>query len=70
MTDPALVKVLDACDELSVKLCCLLFLEPCVTDDIIEKFAAVRMFHYHEEFLFSFDDLHRKVTHTERGFTS
>ena len=57
MANATLVEVLNAADELPVKLGSLLLIKTSISDDKVEKLATVRMFHDHEELLLSFDDL-------------
>ena len=47
MAHPALVDVLNSTDELQEKLASLLFAEPGVPDDVVEKFSAAGIFHDH-----------------------
>jgi len=46
MTNAALVQVLNTCNQLSVQLGSLGFLEPCVSDNEIEQLTTVSIFHY------------------------
>ena len=57
MTNTTFVKVLNAADELPVKLGSLGLIETGVSDDEIEQLAPIGMFHDHEEFFLSLDDL-------------
>jgi hypothetical protein len=58
VANPALVKVLDAGDELSVQLCGLLLSKSGVSNDEVEQLASVCIFHYHKELFVSFDNLY------------
>ena len=55
VADSTLVDVLDARDELEVKLAGLLLREPRVSDDVVEQLAAIAVLHYHVELLFGFN---------------
>ena len=57
MANATLVKIFDPTDQLEVKLRGLLLIEAGVSDDEIEQLAPIGMFHDHEEFFLSLDDL-------------
>ena len=60
MAHATLVKVLDAGNELAVKLSRLLFGQARVTHDIIEELATICIFHDHEKLFLCFDDLYNR----------
>ena len=57
MANATLVKIFDPADQLVVKLGCLLLIQASISDDEIEQLASIGMFHDHEEFFLSLDDL-------------
>lgn len=57
MANTTLVQILNAADELPVKLGSLRLVQPSISDDEVEQFTTVGMLHDHEEFFLSLDDL-------------
>lgn len=57
MTNPALVQVFYPRDQLSIQLRCLFLGQTRVSHDEIEQLTTICIFHYHKEFLVSFDNL-------------
>lgn len=57
MADATFVKVLDTADELPVELGSLCFIEARISDNEVKKLTSVGVFHDHEQFLLSLNDL-------------
>ena len=57
MAHSALVKVLDATDELPVELGGLCLSQASISDDEVKELATVSMLHYHKKLFLGLDDL-------------